>query len=832
MEARADAGADVVGLDVNWRSDPSVVAAVNAVFSGVPTPFLYEGIPFAPASASPLAAERLDADPAGVGLRILFAERPPGTYRSRKGEPLLINKGEAKIRVASAVAADVAALLSSGARIDGESLDASRIAVLCRTNAQVRRMQEQLARFGVPSVIQTQESVFETDEAEILERVLAAAAEPTNVPALRAAITTPLIGVDAAALRAIDADPEGLDPWLEQADAWHARWRASGTLALVESILHAPGARQRILGESGGERRTTNWLHLAELMESAARTGPRTPPALLRWLVRMRRDARARAEQAGDDALVRLESDARAVQLVTVHRSKGLQYGIVYCPFLWDDRLLSGADEAWPRFHDPDAGLRMTLDVGSAQHEESVARARYEAFAETMRLLYVALTRAEHRVVVAWGAFRGAETSALGCLLHPPPGLAQHVGGGGPDLVEACRTHWKSLDDDAMRADLERLVAASDGTIRLEPVPGEAAPPVRQPRVDHVEGRARTLPAPVLQRRRTSSFTGLAGAGEDPFAPGPPPTGDGGGARLGEDHPAVAGRDYDAASGGPAPATAPGGEPVREDAPVVLHDFPAGAGPGTLIHHVLEHLDFTEPSEAALARGVEDALARFAMPGALAPTLARGLRLALEAPLGGALGDFRLVDLARPARIDEMEFVLPVALGDGQPLAPARLGEAFARHAGNPDVRRYAERASALGFAELAGHLRGFVDLVFRHEDRFYLADYKSNRLGPRAADYAPDRLADEMVRHDYVLQYHVYTVALHRFLAARVPGYAYERDFGGVYYLFVRGMAPDAPLGTGIFHDRPPEALVGALADAFAGEPLEPAPASLGARP
>lgn len=808
MQAKSDAGPDAIGLDCNWRSDPSVVEGVNTLFRRVGTPFLFDAIPFHPAHPAPDAVERLDTGEAGAGLRILLAAR-------EGSDDAPIGKGHARTRISAAVAEEIAELIDAGARIDDRELVASDIAVLCATHADAARMREQLGRCGVASVMQTRQSVFETDEAAALERILAAAAEPTHAGRLRAAITTTWVGVDATALRAIDADPDGLDPWFEVAADWHTRLRSAGMLALVESILHEHGSRERLLADAGGERRLTNLFHLAELMQTSAGAST-SPRALLRWLERMRRDAAARAEDAGDDALIRLESDAKAVQIVTIHSSKGLQYGVVYCPFLWDARGLSPRDREWVKFHDPDAAHRLTLDLGSAGHDEALQHAKFESFAEASRLLYVALTRAIHRVVLVWGPINGAGGSALGSLLHPLPDHAQRIAARDGELAKACQDRFKALSDEELQAELETLVAASKGSVAV--VPMREASRTRRLRAGSrdVLHDARILPRRIVRRRQVSSFSRLVAD----FGPGSGFSRDLG-VRSSDEHPAAAGRDYDAASvaaladpGALAPST--GADGVAGARVVPLHAFPAGAGPGTLIHHVFEHLDFSDRSPAALDTVVHEALARFGMSESLAPSLAAGLRAALDAPLGGTLAGFSLRGLERRARIDEMEFTLPVALAGAERLSPARLADAFARHAESPTVRAYAERVRRLGFPELAGHLRGFIDLVFRHDGRFHLVDYKSNQLGPTFDRYAPGILDAVMPEHDYTLQYHLYTLALHRFLSTRLPGYSYAEHFGGVHYLFVRGMSPQAPIGQGVFHDRPPEALVEALSQAL----------------
>lgn len=198
-----------------------------------------------------------------------------------------------------------------------------------------------------------------------------------------------------------------------------------------------------------------------------------------------------------------------------------------------------------------------------------------------------------------------------------------------------------------------------------------------------------------------------------------------------------------------------------------------------------------------------------------AEPLAHALHAALRTPLSPA--DMSLAEVARADRIDEMEFLLPAG-GDAR-LTSGRLGQCLRDHAAPAAEPAYADRVATLAFAPLSGFLKGFVDLIFRHDGRYYLVDYKSNWLGAQAEDYTPPQLAAPMAEHHYFLQYHLYTVALHRHLQQRLRGYDYERHFGGVYYLFLRGMAPDHAPGTGVFHDRPSLGLVEGLSALLVGE-------------
>jgi exodeoxyribonuclease V beta subunit len=235
------------------------------------------------------------------------------------------------------------------------------------------------------------------------------------------------------------------------------------------------------------------------------------------------------------------------------------------------------------------------------------------------------------------------------------------------------------------------------------------------------------------------------------------------------------------------------------------------------VHRVLEKLDFEFASSDELRARLDEIVPRAPAERASFDSLVAGIGEFLDAPLGGAAGSLRLRQLSLARRLNELEFILPVGGDGGARLTVARLAGVFAKHAVTPAQAQYAQRLEHLGFATLEGYLRGFIDLVFEHDGRWYVVDYKTNFVGPAVADYVSDALQNAMAVHHYPLQYHLYTVALHRHLAARKPGYDYDRDFGGVYYLFLRGMSPRFPPGNGIWHDQPRRSLIEDLSTLFA---------------
>jgi exodeoxyribonuclease V beta subunit len=767
-------------LDVNHRSDPELVQAVNSLFSRVALPFVFSEIRFEPVRARPEALAQIAPD--GPALSLLFVPRTrSGESEGKKG----MSKGWADQHLPRLVAFEIVSLLHSAPTVAGLPLQPHHIAVLCRTNEQARRTARELARLGVPTVLDGDSSVFETDMAGDLAHVLLAVARPSDTRKLGAALASSILGVSGETLHRMQTEDAELEVWLDRLARWNLAWHERGFIQMWHQLLEEGGVRARLLSRRDGERRLTDLLHLAELLHEAAIQQNLGPLSLLRWFTQMRGDPSARRELVADSTQLRLEHDEHALKLTTIHRSKGLEYPIVFCPFSWADGLGSAEDVC---FHDRDDHDRLKLDIGSAEHDRHAELAQREALAENLRLLYVALTRARHRCYVVWGRFNRAGRSPLGWLLHPIAGEP------GP-VAEAIEAHLDTLSDAGMIAELATLIAASGGTIGLREIGHEE--PAAYVATERFEGElaARTARRVLSQAARMSSFSRLIGAGSREFAPEPDE-------RF----------ESDADEAVPGLAT-PVHNPGR---PLVLADFPSGPRSGSLIHSVFEHIDFQRADRAELDREVARSLRAYGLDEKRhGLALAQAIDETLRTPLCDGDPPLTLSRLGPKQRRAELEFTLSTGQPNGGSLASA-LAMAFERHLGPAGAPGYASRLRALGHMPRAAYLKGFIDLVFQHQGRFYIVDYKSNRLGDAVADYRASRLGLAMHEHDYFLQYHLYALALDRHLRLRLPDYSYDRCFGGVYYLFVRGMSPEHPRGTGVFFDRPGHALLQELSHAL----------------
>ena len=750
-------------LGENWRSESGLVHAVNRVFSRVPEPFVFDRIRFQPV----LAKGRADRTP----FTIAGAAEPPLQlwFWPRAGDKL--TKGRARKELPAAVAAEIARLLAGRARIGATPVRPGNIAVLVETHNQAQRVQDALTALRVPSVQHATASLFATHEARELTRVLAAVARPGDERLVRGALATDLLGVSANDLAALALDEGGWQRHLEHFRELLGVWTSRSFIQMFRRWLVPARVRQRLLHFPDGERRLTNVLHLAEVLHQAAVELRLGPAALVKWLA----EQQARGVQAAEEHQLRLESDDAAVRIVTIHKSKGLEYDVVFCPFAWRHSKLTRGNQNQAEqviFHDAAADERLTRDLGPAHLPERRQAAIRECLAENVRLLYVALTRARHRCYFVWGAIADANTSAAAWLLHGPPPVA-------PDLLVTMEAHLKAKDDEQLRADLRQLADDSSENggvpaIAVSDLPTDEAEPYQPVREAAPVLQSRAFAGQVRRDWRIESFSSLTAN-----APAELP-------------------DHDGAARPSAPAE------LKAEG---IFAFPRGTQPGTCLHKIFEELDFTQRDETALAALVNQQLTEHGLDAAqFTPAVCDAVRRTLAVPLELGRDEFTLAGVTPARRLNELEFGFPL-----RTLSAAALADCFARHGEAALLGEFIARLRRLTFAEVRGHLKGFIDLVFERDGRFYLADWKSNHLGNRAEDYGSDALRAAMTEHHYWLQYHLYTVALHRYLGLRVPGYDYEQHFGGVCYFFVRGVDPARP-ELGVFRNRPSAELIRAL--------------------
>jgi exodeoxyribonuclease V beta subunit len=787
LDAAEQAAAQAT-LQVNWRSDQGLIDAYDAMFGGAKLG--HDGIVYGRVRATEANQRpRLSGAPAGAPLRVRVVHRDePTVSRTRGG---YATNASAREHIAEDVAADLVALLSSAAELErrsdaGATLGRERVrpghvAVLVQTNRNAALIRDALDAACIPAVINGAGSVFGTPPAREWLRLLEAIERPASSPRARAAALTPFLGWSPE--RVASAGDEAWEEVHRRLHDWARVLRARGVASLTETITLAEGVPRRILAAADGERRLTDLRHVGQLLHAAATTEQLGTTALVSWL--RRRIAEAGQDTSDEDRSRRLESDAEAVQVLTIHRSKGLEFPIVYYPYLWEPSFVPrGLPVA---FHDADAGNARTIDVGleGPDFERHKQQHLVEQRGEDLRLAYVALTRAQHQAVVWWAGSWNSRDSALGRLLfaRDAEGTVAAVGRGTPT-------------DAAATARFEALAAEAPGCIAVErstlglPAAWSGPPP------EPAELTAAAFERQLDRRWRRTSFSDItSGAYEARVASEP-------------EEPVVADEP-------PAAVRAAAG-----DTPLAA--MPVGVDVGTFVHRVLEATDFAAPDlDAELTARIAGVQARRPVDVGDPAAVVAGLRAAIETPLGPLLGGLRLRDIGRADRLDELDFELPLAGGDSPAgrLALEAIGDVLRRHlpAGDP-LAGYADRlGDPVLRSGVRGYLTGSIDLVARAGARFAVVDYKTNWLaGPGEPlsgwHHRPAALAHEMERHHYGLQALLYTAALHRYLRWRLPGYDPERNLAGVLYLFLRGMT--GGLAAGVFAWRPPRALVEELSD------------------
>ncbi len=792
-------------LHENWRSEPSAIDGMNALFEQVHRPFVYDEIPFFP--VLPASGKKqeplLEKGCAEPSLRIWVMEPQEGKKEKK------ITRGFARAEIATAVSGEIARLLEGGRqgkiRLGDRPLRESDVAVLVRTNREAAVFQEMLAHMNVHSVLQSTGNLFHSEEALHLEWLLWGIANPSDTRLVKRALVSPHVGLQGEDILNLEEDERAWEAWLRKFHEHHAIWKKQGFFQMLQKFLHEERVLPRLMAHVFGERKCTNLLHLGEVLHRASLDKKLGMFELIKWLAAQRTDEAPGSEEHQ----LRLESDEEAVRLVTIHRSKGLEYPVVFCPFTWSSSGLKRSEHAL--FHDIEEKMQVTLDLGSTDLEQSLSLNEKELLAENLRLFYVAVTRARSRCYLVWGLFQDGETSAPAYLFHYDP-VKKNPGEANPprddpstiprDLVKHMKESLRNLSHERLMEDLARVRKGAAHAIAIESMPTERAGVLLREDEDRDahELRCRHFSGRVPRDWRISSFSSLV-SGE---------------MQKGElhDHDEFGGDDAEE-RGEDLEGMGMGGVEER-----TVFAFPRGAGAGTFMHEVFEECSFHEGSEGNLRRLVEAKLAEHGFEGAWAGVIEKMVRNVLACPLPCDGGTFMLRDVPRGKRLNELEFYFPLQYLDENRLgellslvlAPGTSPLAHEKGDGGPSWK------DRLRLEPLSGFMKGYIDLVLEHEGRYYIVDWKSNHLGDRHKDYGPGALKRSMDEHFYTLQYHLYTVAVNRYLRRRVAGYDYETHFGGIYYLFLRGMDPGIDPLRGVFHDRPSGDVVAALCRGLTG--------------
>lgn len=762
----------------NWRADARLITAINTIFSGVQSPFIYNEIPFQKISAPDMHK------PHSFTLR--GKEQPPFTLwyvksTDKQTPAKQISKKDARGVISKAIAAEISSLIHLGkkgeALIEGKPVQSGDIAVLVRKNEEARLLQQSLSELHIPSAIHSSGNIFDTHEAIETKRLLDAVSQPNDLRLLRPALATDIIGLEAEKLDLMADNESAWESRLVAFKEYHEIWLKRGFIQMFRYLLGKENVLTRLMSFPDGERRNTNILHLSEILQCVSSEKKLTMEGLLQWL-----SEQIASEGSGlEEHQLRLESDENAVKLITIHKSKGLEFPIVFSPYMWDGSRIKNTRQP-VIFHDEGQDMKLTLDLGSEEIERNRALAEKQQLAENLRLFYVALTRAKNICYTIWGYFNEAETSAPSYLFHLDGSPEQ------TNLIEYLGKRFKGLDDDRIYKDLQDMADRSSGTIKISDIPSASGEEL-SPASDETEGLTfRAFSGNIDRSYRIASFSSLI-------------------SNQGEEEKF---KDDDSKTISNLNTIIDAQESGLEERIPDIFSFPKGARPGLFFHDLLEHTDFTESDHQIVKNSIREKLEEYGIELSWEDIVYDTLAKLISAPLDPDHdSDLRLEYIGKKERLNELQFYFPL-----KKISPKTLKNILSKTSDSTAPVEFPQYIDRLQFSPVRGFMTGFIDMVFRFKERFYLVDWKSNLLGTSIEDYNQAALAKTMEEEYYTLQYQIYTVALNQYLSLRLPDYDYERHFGGIFYIFLRGVDPKIGSEFGIYRKRPSKGFISSLSE------------------
>lgn len=753
---------DHYNLSVNWRSSSAMINAVNRLFSFADAPFIYDSdIPFININFAPNADKKY-WQWQGIKQTALTL-----WFDDKNG---LQNKADYEEQMADSCAISIRDLLNDALQDKAHFCDkegqkpicAGDIAILVRTGQQAEKIKKALAKQAIASVyLSNRNSVLQSYLALDLHRLLSAVLMPENERMMRAALASRLLGLNVNDIDQLNHDEKMWEKIVTEFCIYQKLWFTRGVLPMLLQMMQRRKVAERLLQEEEGERSLTDLLHLGELLQQASLQLD-SHHALLRWLV----DHIDKPNGNSEEQQVRLESERDLVQIVTIHKSKGLEYPLVYMPFACSYR-----ETKTPFYHDNQ--YRCVLDL--LKKEKAIELADKERLAEDLRLIYVGLTRAIYGCFIGISALQNGKKTKGDSGLHLSA-LGYLIQGG------------KILDEKGLLLALNCLIEGQADIKLCAPL--ALTQGTLNHKKDHLDALSARIFKGLIQRNwHLTSYSHLIKQGHASALPLLPSF------------------DLDAT-----------GDLVYQDnqaSDLIINDeaipyssifqFPRGARPGTFLHTLFESVDFTKDMYSdEQQKIITHLLAVENYDQNWLPVLQELLTNVLTTYLND--DQICLAETDSMSRLTEMEFVMPI--------------KALASGAVNLLIKKHdflSAQAGDLNFETASGMLKGFIDLLFCWQGRYFVLDWKSNYLGDSPVDYNEQALNLAMIEHRYDFQYQIYTLALHRFLKQRLPDYDPQRHLGGVFYLFIRGIEPGTKQG--IFFTQPSIELIDGLDQLFSDE-------------
>jgi len=728
-------------LITNYRTSDKLINSLNYLFAGK-SPFADSNLQYFQAKSANLPRKTLVL-PDNLGKSCCNLIRLSENYFK--------NSADARNLAAEHIAVTINNILNASLQGTAYFVDENNnktpiqnhdFAILVGSHDQARLISEYLSKYHINWLRKDKDNVFSSSEAEQFLSVLNAYLNPHNESLLRYALSSDLLGKNSADLQNLNHNTLLFEQEFNTACKYLDLWQKRGFLFMFRIFLAEQQVAPRLLQLTNGERRLTNLLHLAQILGQQSIT-EKTPEALFLWFVNQCNEQNI----SSTNYEMRLESDANRVVISTIHSAKGLEYNLVFCPFLWCAKSIKSNEPV--RFHNENDDQLVDFSQQNANYQ----LAKQENFTEQMRLLYVALTRAKERLWLYWAVTEksatnsksttGLHSSSLGWLLH-----GRNLTADNP--LSDLRTQIKQQNIESLNQQLSDLAQNSLGALTL------CNPDLDTPNEINQLQNFPKLTKAVFTRElkpsfKISSFSQITKHTSHLL-------------------------------------------PIGETSGIFA--FPKGANAGNCLHQMLE--DWVKGKTLDLAYVTQILTIYNFDPNEWANIIYEHLQKIINTKLTGNLS---LNNINPEQRFAELDFTFSLNNFNHKKLIGLLTNSKYQLQAA------FMQNCKLLDFAEITGFMRGLIDLVFCYDDKWFIADYKSNWLGFDASFYEQNNLLEAIGREHYYLQYLIYSIALKRFLRSR----GLEHKFGGVYYLFIRAM-PDA----GIYFDKPNELLLNDLDNLF----------------
>lgn len=749
-------------LTENWRSEEKLITAVNTIFSRRKNPFLLDAVNFfKTVKAFQSNVEKLTYN---------------GKDCSALNISVLDNSDKDKISVEQAVKISIKLtvneilkiLTENKLKIGTTNIIPEDIAVLVRKNSHAAIIKKELNKAGIPAVLYSTLNLFESDEALQFYRILEAASDPASERKIFSALSTSFYAYTGNQLFDCLHDRKSIDEFYLIFYNLKTLWTSGSFIKMVTYWVDTYNIKANLLRFENGERKLTNLLHLIEVLHNIDIKNQLSIDGILQWFSTAITEPEKHTEHQ-----IRLETDDYAVKIVTIHKAKGLQYPIVFCPFLW----YAPTKSKDIIFHD--AKGKLSLDLQKEVQNRLLFES--EQLAESLRLTYVAVTRARNSCYIITGKINGSENSGLSYLLYPSN--------------ETRTSDLELMNYRDIISRIKKLEEDSGGAVRYLPEDISIYRKYKANTAKQYDLELKKADLPEKHDFRITSFSSITHTSHKNYE-----------TKLASDF----GTDYDSNIVNYLSET-------KTDE-ITIHTLPKGAKTGLLVHSIFEDIDFADTGNAEIEKLTEKHFISYGFDKKWIPAVVSMVKMVLNKPLGKE--QVRFSSIIKTDIVKEMEFLFPLKAIEKKDFldcfkklnSPIENGDNTYTDFKNIIYNKLDE----LVINPVEGYVKGFIDLVFKYDNKYYITDWKTNYLGQSYEDYDQANIKNMLSEEYYFLQYYLYTLALHKYLTVKIKDYSYKDNFGGIFYIFTRGINNEN--NNGIFFDIPDIEIINRLNRSLTG--------------